>query len=262
MAFAVSAALARTVALFCSTEHSRHYLWGIHIEPLTAGVAITATDSHTLGTAHDELGFCDASVTVDVRGLAPALKGEADPTDTRWLLFDGSSVDVVDCPTMLFPADHPLLTKEPRPATGADVLQLHRADALELRYSVRRTAIIDCTYPDYRRCIPSPGLGTTHATYAAGYLTRFVQAAKSLASLSSDMSRKKPEPQLVFTAADDQRKLLIRVVGAPCFLGVLMPIRNEAPWHEPTWLHPKMIPNTAEDPPHDHHTDDAAAGAV
>src|SRR5690554_1106144 len=64
-AFDVDASLFRVAAMFQSTEETRYYLNGVHIEQhQDEGVFLVATDGHRLLVAHDVSGKIDGGTAI------------------------------------------------------------------------------------------------------------------------------------------------------------------------------------------------------
>ena len=144
----VSARLLRAVALAQSTEESRYYLCGVHVEPHPdGGVILVATNGHVMTVARDPDGTCDAEAIYPITKKALAdLKGKAD----RAVIADGMLTILDQC---------------------GGVLGMHVA------------APIDGTFPEWRRVLSEMSDNTETQAFVVEYLDRLNQTAKTLGAL-------------------------------------------------------------------------------
>ena len=144
----VSARLLRAVALAQSTEQTRYYLCGVHVEPHPdGGVILVATNGYVMTVAHDPEGTCDAKAIYPITKKALAdLKGKAN----RAVVDDGT---------------------------------LTILDHYECVIGFHPVAPIDGTFPEWQRVLPKMSDDTETQTFAVEYLDRLNQTAKTLGAL-------------------------------------------------------------------------------
>ena len=185
----VNASLFRAAFNCVSTEETRYYLRGVHVEAHPVkGVILVATDGHRMIVVHDESGSIEGEsqiVRLDKTALGlckAATKGE--PKD-RQLIIEGANARIENC--------------HEQPVGAA--------------YNV----IIDGTFPDWKRVAKPSFTDTAPAFYAPKYLKAFGDAADELSG--------KKGTAISFAGAADS-PALVRFSGVEYAYGVLMPIRG------------------------------------
>jgi hypothetical protein len=199
----VNADLFRIVANFISTEQTRYYLNGVFIHPhQLKGVYLVATDGQRMMIAHDEngsMGSIDNAgiiVRLDKVSLNACKPAKHEP-DERLLQIDGDGRAQV--------------------LSGTD-------DRLPV--AIHHGAIVDGTFPDWRR-VACPSLEETAPTTFNGmFLADFGKAAKELA---------RGDTHGIRVIGETNGPNVIRFLGVEHAYGVLMPIRdphgtNTLPW--------------------------------
>lgn len=178
----------RAAHLMVSNEDTRYYLNGVYIQPHPEkGVILTATDGHRLISIWDELGIFDhpepVIVKADKATLMAAKAGKKDPHH-KIIAIDTGYVEVVENNTgKMFVRQGP--------------------------------GIIDGTFPDYTRVIPSGTLTPTDASFNPDYLYTFQEAAREINPMWVSMS--------IHSVNNDMAAPhFVRM--PPCCVGVIMPL--------------------------------------
>lgn len=196
----VNADLFRIVSAFVSDFGSKEkgwcYLSGVLVQPHPVkGVLLVATDGHRLMCAHDETGTSsldDVIVRLDKATLS-ACKGVKGETLDRLLHIEGDG--------------------HVRVLTGT---------AERLPVAMAAGAIVDGTFPDWRRVVPQKEHMTiAPAAFNPAYLADFGKAAADLAK------RQACSAGLILATVSDG-PALIRFRDCPIAFGVLMPMRMPA----------------------------------
>ena len=105
----------RATSLFISSEETRYYLQGVHVQPVPddagGGVIMTATDGHRIASIYDENGSADRKIILSCRWKDPALKTGKRETGRRAFLTgnlaDGYVATIRDCPGEIETGDYP-----------------------------------------------------------------------------------------------------------------------------------------------------------
>ncbi|WP_159953196.1 hypothetical protein [Rhizobium sp. 18065] len=205
MTATVNADLFRIVAGFVSTEETRYYLKGvfIHAHPV-AGVYMVATDGHRLMIAHDETG------TTTLDGVIVAL--------------DKATLAATKCAAR--GENHPRSLE----IHGHGEVRVLAGDPDERRpVAIQHRAIVDGTFPDYRRVIPTPA-DAGAPWFNPAYLQDFAKAAQEIGKL-----RGQKDAAFRVTGASDM-PALVQFLNASHIFGVLMPIRGPQDVTLPSWL--------------------------
>lgn len=196
-AFDVDASLFRVAAMFQSSEETRYYLNGVHIEPHhDEGVFLVATDGHRLLVAHDVSGKIEGGTAIVQLGkdqLKACKEGRGETASRRIVATDAKQ------PLTIIANDTPV--------------------------AVQAKWIIDGSFPDWKRVMQGIS-GTGHMDAVDAKLIKsFADAAEALGvGTGLDLSFAAPEgPVLVrFTASH--------------VVGVIMPIRWKGPTGWPGFL--------------------------
>lgn len=206
MTATVNADLFRLVAGFVSSEETRYYLKGvfIHAHPVK-GVYMVATDGHRLMIAHDE----NATTTLD-----PVI-----------VALDKATLNATKCAA--------------RGEPNARLLEIHGhgevrvlAGAPDERapVAIQHRAIVDGTFPDYRRVIPAPAEDAGTPWFNPAYVQDFAKAAQEISKL-----RGVKDAAFRLTGTNNC-PCLVQFLNASHIFGVLMPIRGHEDVNLPDWL--------------------------
>lgn len=216
----VSADLVRRVQIAVSTEETRFYLNGFHVEPCAEGGAIlVATDGTKMLVFRDPDGVVFGSGIVKLSPTAlKALKpGKGEALD-RLLVVSG------DRAAIIFGND----------VERAELISLaHSPDASVAAYQPAGS-LIDGSFPEWRRVLPHGESQPVTATFNAAFVQDLAQALapasyrKSYVTLvgkGSDMADAAKGPHMMFAPAPLQG------------FGVIMPERDERPSQgaAPSW---------------------------
>ena len=197
MEIKINADLLRLAAICASTEETRYYLNGVYVEPHEDGVLLVATDGHRLVCLHDPDGAATgpAIIRTDKRFLreCKTAKNESVP---RLVRISGTVAGVYNDPEW----------------TPDSVALTQMSDAL-----------IDGTFPDWRRIVPEYHEGQCGG-FNAKYLADFGKIAAELDT-----------PAIQLRAKDEMSPALVQLDSAGGF-GVLMPMRTNNPKRLPDFM--------------------------
>lgn len=192
-----------------STEETRYYLNGIHVEPSPAGgVLMVATDGHRLHAWHDVYGSIDKPAIVKIPTAVLKAKADRACTEARIVIDD--------------------LRVSLEGRTGASQPWEPQFAMVALAAS---DLIIEGTFPDWRRVVPALPDSTLPKSVPAFdpvYLIDFAAVAKAAVNADGQIRNKHSKPvtgTIRIVASDENSPALVRVADAPQFLGVLMPKR-------------------------------------
>lgn len=197
-AFDVDASLFRVAAMFQSTEETRYYLNGVHIEPHhEKGVFLVATDGHRLFVAHDVSGKIEGGTAIVQLGkdqIKACKEGRGETLPRRIVATD---------------AKQPLTIT----ANGAPV-------------AVQAKWMVDGSFPDWKRIMK--GLRPEgHLDAVDGDLLRsFAEAAKAFTGVA----------KIEFSHSTANGPAIVRFANTPHAFGVLMPLRWESERGWPSFL--------------------------
>jgi len=206
----VSANLFRIVSKVQSTEETRYYLNGVHIEPHPdAGVILVATDGYRMIVAHDPLGCADETAIVKLPRYASQLCGGKlgilkTKVATRRLLHidaDARSAmieDIAESP------DGSLLEQAPV-ATAFNV-------------------VLDGTFPDWRRVVPKE-VGKPESSRPTAFNPVYL---KLWGEIGADVAKhyQTGSTPLRIALSDGESPVVVR--WAPeTIMGVQMPMRDD-----------------------------------
>ncbi len=213
--FVISLNLAHKLLPCASTEETRYYLNGIGIHLLEHGARLVATDGHIMGVFrdHEAHGTHDGIAIVSRHDIADAFKAarkEArrnDPTNYWLVVADNGMAHVVLAPTALCAM------------SGRD----DDKECPTLWRSVK-SVLIDGTFPDYPRVIPSRAFDVTPSRYGwnPALIGRFADV------LGNGTKKSACSISLVSGSADGNSPWFALSAAAPDFVGVVMPMRNGA----------------------------------
>lgn len=203
----LTAKLLPLVLPFMAKADIRYYLNGINVRPhQDGGAIITATNGHALGAVHDRNAVCEHEVILrfDSRMQQACSAGLA---DEREVVMIGDRLAVVD-------------------KTGQEI------------YIQAGLPEIEGNFPRYERVIPKvdtlqPGL---LGTYSASVLAPVEKAAVA-ASKQGGAKTMFSGMQFFNVNGDPNASAVIRLPIEPAFVGVLMPMREDAPKSAtPPWV--------------------------
>jgi DNA polymerase III sliding clamp (beta) subunit (PCNA family) len=177
----------RVTHSFVSKEETRYYLGGVYVEPCeSGGVFLVATDGHRLGLFHDKTGETDGTYIIRMSKIDAAFRSKL----AVKAVFTDSIVKVQN--------EH------------GDTIHAGGFD------------LVDGTFPDWRRVIPSStektrevADGDTLCTFNAAYLADFG---------FQPQSTKRNAPIEIFGTDPSSPHFIINK-AFPDFVGVLMPVK-------------------------------------
>ena len=201
----------RMLAPLASTEETRYYLRGVHVEASAAGIVLVATDGHRLGVVHDGGGTARGTWInpVSKHLVAAAAKMEKDAV----AMFCGRAA-------FLVPA--------------ADASKVKGPKTVE-RYAtfIERNDPIDGTFPDWRRVIPKKVVQRQRPMTINGqYVADFNKVAKAAGILGEGGGA----GFLFFQTGGEPDPLFVRHPLIPEFCGIQMPMRGDKIEPIPDWL--------------------------
>lgn len=205
MTIQVDANLFRLVYGAVSTEETRYYLNGVHIEPHPEkGAILVSTDGHRMIVAHDEKAVCDEIAIVKLPRFVLAQCRAPKMFETKRLLeVDGTfpgSATIVDIMPGIKAKDEP---------KRSPVVTSHRV-------------IIDGKFPDWRRVVPKDfitGTSVQPTAFNPKYLREWGALGLELAKISGGNGT------LQIGLSDSSSPTVIRYGGAPHVFAVQMPMR-------------------------------------
>jgi hypothetical protein len=209
--FAVRLSSALRVKPFVSDEDSRYYLQGVCIEPAQEGATCASTDGHRLGVYYDKEGYSTGKAIVR---LPPEIKM---PAKKKGLFASPWLVGVRTGAGKGYVA-----VVEPAGKGEDDTAQnaIERVEDCIIRIG---NALIDGSFPDWRRVIPKPTERDTVRAFNGEYVKAFGK-------------------HMTLRGADAASAHLIEISGEPNFLGVLMPMRADSKGKLPDWLEAPKAP--------------------
>jgi hypothetical protein len=217
----------RAAALCVSTELTRYYLNGVHIHPHhEKGAVLVGTDGRRLLAVHDPEGECSKPVIVSAKivKLGSRLwfdvlnpRPEADADDEADWFGDGALTanEREDAPPLL------IVDEDGRVEVGA----------------IRSTesALIDGTFPDYRKVIPDfPASPQLMPVFDLGLISIFDKAARLMSGGDRDTR--------IVAGEDIKGPLIVLFPSTPTAIGVAMPMllsSKTMPSALPPFLAPK-----------------------
>lgn len=210
-----------------SSEETRYYLNGVLIEPHKDGGAVmTATDGHIMATVYDPNAFCAGPAQIwRYKDFAAAVKAFQarygkfikDAFWLRYQQFESATPDFRLAMSM--------------GADGAEAAQRIWDSRVsgEICEQIGRDTAIDGTFPDYSRVIPTIGETRSATTINSSLIQRIGKFADNLtgqrAKAVNLLFQEETAPGF-FLFNHDQ----VSVVG------VVMPMRANAPMHHPSWI--------------------------
>ena len=175
-----------------STEETRYYLNGVHIEPHpTAGAIMVSTDGHRAIVTYDPDGACDQHVIVKLPAAALS-QCKPDKYD------DAARLLIID------------------PVAKTATLECE-GKAIQVSHSV----LIDGNFPDWRRVVPkeTKAAKAMPTTFAPRFLSDW-------AKLGVDINKTTGAPGSISFALSDAASAVVIRFGTPNIFGVLMPMKS------------------------------------
>ena len=213
--FVISLNLAHKLLPCVSTEETRYYLNGVGIHLLEHGARLVATDGHIMGVfrdheahgTHDGIAIVSRLAIVDAFKAARKEARRNDPTNYWLVVADNGMAHVVLAPTALCAM------------SGRD----DDKECPTLWRSVE-SVLIDGSFPDYTRVIPSRAFDVTPSRYGwdPALIGRFADV------LGNGTKKSACSISLVSGSADGNSPWFALSAAAPDFVGVVMPMRNGA----------------------------------
>jgi DNA polymerase III sliding clamp (beta) subunit (PCNA family) len=204
----LTAKLLPIIAPFMAKNDIRYYLNAINVRPHSdGGAVICATNGHALGAIHDRDAVCEHEVILrfDARMQQACASGLA---NERAVVMIGDRLAVVE-------------------NGSAEVyIQAGRPD-------------VEAQYPRYERVIPKeetlqPGLV---GLYGGPLIALCEKAASAAAKTRAIKLRGYSGLQFFTVNGDSQSSAVVRMLAAPEFVGVLMPMRGDDPISAtPAWV--------------------------
>lgn len=230
----INADLFRAAYVCVSTEETRYYLNGVYVEPhADEGVILVATDGHRLVCIHDATGTASgaAIIRVDKNVLKKCRKGRRENRREIQVNLEAERADVLAFEYAPDWRDH-----HGSPETGRPV-------------AVQAGCVIDGTFPDYRRVIPSTSGTERHAdTFNGRYLAAFADIGDILREHKTGSSCRGGTAMIVHSH-DIGAPALIRWDSVEHAFGVLMPVRSggtAAQGTVPAWFSLPQLAEAAE----------------
>lgn len=211
--FVISLNLAHKLLPCVSTEETRYYLNGVGIHLLEHGARLVATDGHIMGVfrdheahgTHDGIAIVSRLAIVDAFKAARKEARRNDPTNYWLVVADNGMAHVVLAPTALCAM------------SGRD----DDKECPTLWRSVE-SVLIDGTFPDYPRVIPSRAFDVTPSRYGwdPALLGRFASVL--------EIGAKGPTcgVSLISSSAGGNGPWFVLSAAVPDFVGIAMPMRN------------------------------------
>lgn len=224
----VNANLFRIAMTCASTEETRYYLNGVHVEPhAVKGVVLVAVDGHRMVIIHDEEGECTASAILRLSKDALKACKPAKRDHKREVVFDVDRTGRAD--VVLYHSRE------------------HMGDGEYERVALTEKAAIDGTFPDWRRVLPSGDpCGQPEATAFNGkYLGDFGKMGADLRdAFDVDVDVIPGAGAMCVSSHDAGSPAIVRWWGVEQAFGILMPMSGAGTGF-PAWL------NAQPENPHD-----------
>lgn len=193
---ALSKSQIRAVLRFAAKNDIRYCLNGINVECHRTVAYLVATNGHFLGICRVER--------------------DSDDCGTGSFILPREVLEKIK-PTGKWAADLVTVTVEGDHFTIADAIA----------GTETRGAVVDGTFPDWRRVVPDKVSGES-AQYSAEYLAAMAKAAGDLGYKGAGNG--------YAIGQNGQASAIVEFQSSPHFLGVIMPIRDEAPTIPHHWV--------------------------
>lgn len=213
--FVINLHLAHKLLPCASTEEKRYYLNGIGVHLLEHGARLIATDGHTLGVfrdheahgTHDGIAIVSRLAIVDAFKAARKEARRDDPAHYWLVVADDGMAHATSAPT------------------GLCAMSGRNGEAeCPILWRSARSVLIDGSFPDYTRVIPSRAFDVTPSRYGwnPALIGRFADV------LGNGTKKSACSISLVSGSADGNSPWFALSASAPNFVGVVMPMRNGA----------------------------------
>lgn len=223
------------IAMICaSTEETRYYLNGVHVEPhAVKGVTLTATDGHKAVSLYDADGFADETATVRLtkEALKACKPGRNERRDV--VIYTRSNDATVNITTV----DREGRDTKVQP-TGAEVIT-------DVPVAFSKDCKIDGTYPDYRRVFPSKiefSGASSSAAFSSLVLDDLNAVSAELGKHYSTQGRAAGVMRI--NSSDALCAALVTFPPAYNAIAVAMPMRAACETEQPAWF--TAVPAMAE----------------
>jgi hypothetical protein len=221
----VDAGLFRIVHMCVSTEETRYYLNGVHIEPYEGGGALlVSTNGHRALIALDPEAECPHNAIVQLPKHALSICKRPKEVERREL--------VIDCQNAVATINNSSPPREPEGERHIEMVAASTAN------------IIDGTFPDWRRIVPAAMSDTTLANAAAfngNYVKAFGVISKELGAHFGSDGR-----AMQIALSDGGSPVVVRWGGIESVFGILMPMRADIRGHLPEFMKPAEFKQAAE----------------
>lgn len=212
------------IAMICaSTEETRYYLCGVHVEPhAIKGVTLTATDGHKAISLYDENGFADevATVRLTKEALKACKPGRNERRDV--VIYTRSDDATVNITTV---------DSEGRDSLGT----VDRAEVItDIPVAFSKGCKIDGTYPAYRRVFPSK-IEFSDSSSAAAFATPVIDDINAV-SLELAKHYGQRSGVMRINASDESSPALITFPPEFNAVAVAMPMRATCEAEQPAWF--------------------------
>ncbi len=208
----IKAEYAHLIEPFVSTEQTRYYLNGFHVEHnVNGGVTIVATNGHIMGVFHDADGSLlgDSMIVKLDKATLKACKPVRKDVTTRWLIVPRDTAKAVEIVQAKCWDDARAYAHR---KTDEKVPAISEAMA-------PNTVQIDGAFPDWRRVIPympdyseTPDETKPNAhKMPYGYNAKYLGIFGTVATMVRVLAKEPGDPGLVLTSRND-------------FVGVVMPV--------------------------------------
>jgi hypothetical protein len=201
--FKFNADLFRAAAACISTQESRYYLCGVHIEPHpTEGVFLVATDGHLMAVFHDPTGYAEKPGILTCDTKAKALKTTKADYASRIVLVLSDTLE-----------GH---------ITAGNPDQV--VDRLQFQ-------LVDGSFPDWRRIVPTGDLKPKEGPRSFDLkLLKIIADSAKLAGAT--------DIRATFHQKDVTGPAILRFAGLENGMHILMPVRAMEGDARPDWLAP------------------------
>lgn len=223
----VSANIFARVDLARSLEEARYYLNGVFVQPAADGGAVlVATNGHFMIVAHDKDAYVNGSAIVRVDKIVRSeLKKETKDRRqmTRRLVATQSRVGVID-----------VVNGHEASADDAALIEAPTADTVALQW---RDALIDGSFPDWRRVLPKPA--EISLSQPVSFNPKYLPALQAALSIDGQARG------VISIRVTDHTSPALVVGDLPHLFGVVMPMRARADATLPDWtraLPPEPVP--------------------
>lgn len=222
----VNANLFRIVYAAVSTEETRYYLNGVHIEPHPEkGAILVSTDGHRMIVAHDPEGECSEGAIVKLPRFALAqCKTPTMFTAKRILEIDPGLQGSATIKEI-----SPGKKKEDEPKIES-IITVHRV-------------IVDGTYPDWRRVIPNEPTGA-HEAAPTSFNPRYMKTWGEIGIELKKAGLGTEEMQIALSTGGNP--VIIRWSGSANIFGVQMPMRSSVSGYLPAFVQQPEFREAAE----------------